>query len=47
VNVNAPSRSRTDHEPSGGAKQSGWGREGPRWAIQEMTCLKMVSIAPS
>jgi acyl-CoA reductase-like NAD-dependent aldehyde dehydrogenase len=45
VNVNAPSRSRSDHEPSGGTKASGWGREGPRYAIREMSNLKMVSIA--
>src|SRR5574337_719896 len=29
VNVNAASRARTDQEPSGGTKQSGWGKEGP------------------
>ncbi|TAM74768.1 aldehyde dehydrogenase family protein [bacterium] len=46
VNINAPSRSRTDHEPSGGVKASGWGREGPRYAIREMSNLKMVSVHP-
>ena len=45
VNINSPSRSRTDHEPSGGAKASGWAKEGPRYAIEEMTYLRMVSIA--
>lgn len=45
VNVNAPSRSRSDHEPSGGTKASGWGREGPRYAIREMSNLKMISVA--
>jgi acyl-CoA reductase-like NAD-dependent aldehyde dehydrogenase len=44
VNVNGPSRSRVDHEPSGGAKLSGWGLEGPRYAIEDMTQLKMVSV---
>lgn len=47
VNVNAPSRSRTDIEPSGGIKRSGWGKEGPRWAIETMTRLTMVSLKPS
>lgn len=44
VNVNGPSRSRVDHEPSGGAKLSGWGTEGPRYAIADMTRLKMISV---
>lgn len=47
VNVNGASRSRVDHEPSGGVKLSGWGKEGPRYAIEEMTYLRMVSIATS
>ena len=45
VNINGPSRSRTDHEPSGGTKRSGWGKEGPRYAIEEMSYLRMISIA--
>jgi len=45
VNVNAPSRARVDQEPSGGTKASGWGREGPRYAIREMSNLKMISVA--
>ena len=44
ININAASRARTDQEPSGGIKQSGWGKEGPRYAIEEMTDVKMVSI---
>lgn len=47
VNINAASRARTDQEPSGGVKQSGWGKEGPRHAIEEMTDLRMVTIAAS
>ena len=47
VNINAPSRFRTDHEPSGGVKASGWGREGPYYAIRELSNLKMVNISPS
>jgi acyl-CoA reductase-like NAD-dependent aldehyde dehydrogenase len=45
VNVNGPSRARVDHEPSGGTKLSGWGTEGPRYAIEAMTYLRMVSVA--
>ncbi|MDB5042838.1 MAG: Aldehyde Dehydrogenase [Candidatus Eremiobacteraeota bacterium] len=47
VNINAPSRSRVDHEPSGGVKASGWGREGPYYAIREFSNLKMVTVAGS
>jgi acyl-CoA reductase-like NAD-dependent aldehyde dehydrogenase len=35
---------RIDHMPYGGNKESGVGREGPRFAIEEMTTLKMVVI---
>lgn len=44
VNINGASRARLDHEPSGGTKGSGWGREGPRYAIEDMTYLRMVSL---
>lgn len=33
---------RADHMPYGGVKQSGTGREGPRYAIEEMTELKLI-----
>jgi acyl-CoA reductase-like NAD-dependent aldehyde dehydrogenase len=33
---------RMDHMPYGSAKQSGAGREGPRYAIEEMTELKLI-----
>jgi len=33
---------RMDHMPYGGAKHSGLGREGPRYAVEEMTELKFV-----
>jgi acyl-CoA reductase-like NAD-dependent aldehyde dehydrogenase len=33
---------RMDHMPYGGMKHSGLGREGPRYAIEEMTDLKLV-----
>ena len=35
---------RIDHMPYGGVKDSGIGREGPRYAIEEMTELKTVVI---
>ncbi len=47
VNINGASRSRVDHEPSGGVKASGWGTEGPRYAIEDMTDLKMISLVPA
>ncbi|MBI5881758.1 MAG: aldehyde dehydrogenase family protein [Elusimicrobia bacterium] len=37
---------RVDHMPYGGNKQSGIGREGVRFAAEEMTNLKMVVIRP-
>jgi acyl-CoA reductase-like NAD-dependent aldehyde dehydrogenase len=33
---------RADHMPYGGVKESGNGREGPRYAIEEMTELKLI-----
>ena len=33
---------RADHMPYGGVKESGTGREGPRYAIEEMTEIKLV-----
>ena len=33
---------RADHMPYGGVKESGTGREGPRYAIDEMTELKLI-----
>jgi acyl-CoA reductase-like NAD-dependent aldehyde dehydrogenase len=33
---------RADHMPYGGVKQSGTGREGPRYAIEEMTEMKLI-----
>lgn len=47
LNVNGPSRGRTDFQPYGGVKESGWGREGPRYAIEAMTDVRMVTLAPS
>lgn len=35
---------RVDHMPYGGVKESGYGREGIKYAVEEMTELKFVSI---
>jgi acyl-CoA reductase-like NAD-dependent aldehyde dehydrogenase len=37
---------RVDHMPYGGVKQSGFGREGLRYAIEEMTEMKLVAFNP-
>ena len=37
---------RVDHMPYGGVKHSGFGREGVRYAIQEMTELKLLTFNP-
>lgn len=42
VVINGSSNFRLDHWPYGGVKNSGIGREGPRFAIQEMTEMKMI-----
>lgn len=38
---------RIDHMPFGGVKDSGQGREGLRWAMEEMTELKLMVITPA
>lgn len=47
VMINDVPTFRVDHMPYGGNKKSGVGREGPRFAIEDMTTLKMVVINPS
>ena len=37
---------RVDHMPYGGEKDSGFGREGLRWAIEEMTQLRLLVVKP-
>jgi acyl-CoA reductase-like NAD-dependent aldehyde dehydrogenase len=44
VMINEVPTFRVDHMPYGGVKDSGIGREGVKYAIQEMTELKMVGI---
>jgi acyl-CoA reductase-like NAD-dependent aldehyde dehydrogenase len=43
VHVNETSSSRVDVMPYGGVKDSGFGREGPRYAINEMTDERLVT----
>jgi acyl-CoA reductase-like NAD-dependent aldehyde dehydrogenase len=45
VIVNGPSRWRLDHMPYGGVKRSGIGREGPRYAIEDMSELRLLVLA--
>jgi acyl-CoA reductase-like NAD-dependent aldehyde dehydrogenase len=44
VLINDSATTRADHMPYGGVKDSGIGREGPRFAIEEMTDIRMVSF---
>ena len=44
VMVNDVSTFRVDHMPYGGVKLSGFGREGVRYAIEEMTEMKLVTV---
>jgi acyl-CoA reductase-like NAD-dependent aldehyde dehydrogenase len=46
VIVNDASTYRTDLMPYGGVKESGLGREGPRYAIEEMTEVRLVVMRP-
>jgi acyl-CoA reductase-like NAD-dependent aldehyde dehydrogenase len=38
---------RVDHMPYGGVKDSGFGREGPRYAIEEMSELRLLVLNPA
>jgi glyceraldehyde-3-phosphate dehydrogenase (NADP+) len=44
ININGGTQFRADMMPYGGLKDSGTGKEGPRYAVQEMTELKMVIV---
>ena len=46
IMINDTSIYRVDHMPYGGNRMSGIGREGVRFAVEEMTNLRMVCIAP-
>ena len=47
VHINESSSSRVDLVPFGGVKDSGLGREGPRYAMQEMTEERLITISMS
>ena len=47
VHINEPSSSRVDLMPFAGVKDSGLGREGPKYAMQEMTEERLVTISLS
>jgi acyl-CoA reductase-like NAD-dependent aldehyde dehydrogenase len=47
VHINETSSSRVDLMPYGGVKDSGTGLEGPRYAIEEMTEQRLISIGPA
>jgi acyl-CoA reductase-like NAD-dependent aldehyde dehydrogenase len=44
VYVNDSATFRSDHQPYGGVRDSGIGREGPRFAVEEMTDIRFVSF---
>ena len=44
VMINEIPTFRADHMPYGGVKGSGFGREGPRYAVEEMTELRLISF---
>jgi succinate-semialdehyde dehydrogenase/glutarate-semialdehyde dehydrogenase len=45
VHINETSSSRVDVMPYGGSKASGFGREGPHYAVREMSEERMVTLA--
>jgi succinate-semialdehyde dehydrogenase/glutarate-semialdehyde dehydrogenase len=47
VHINEPSTSRVDLMPFSGVKQSGLGREGPKYAMEEMTEERLITISLS
>jgi acyl-CoA reductase-like NAD-dependent aldehyde dehydrogenase len=44
VHINETPSSRVDMMPYGGTKDSGFGREGPRYTVQEMSEERMVTL---
>jgi acyl-CoA reductase-like NAD-dependent aldehyde dehydrogenase len=47
VVINGPSRWRVYHMPYGGVKASGWGREGPRYSVEDMTEERLLVLGPA
>jgi succinate-semialdehyde dehydrogenase/glutarate-semialdehyde dehydrogenase len=45
LHINETSSSRVDSMPYGGVKDSGFGREGPAYAVREMTDERVVTIS--
>ena len=45
VHINETSSSRVDLMPYSGAKDSGSGREGPKYAIEEMTEERLITLS--
>jgi succinate-semialdehyde dehydrogenase/glutarate-semialdehyde dehydrogenase len=45
VHINESSSSRVDLIPFSGVKDSGLGREGPKYAMQEMTEERLITIS--
>lgn len=45
VHINEPSSSRVDLMPFSGVKESGLGREGPKYAMQEMTEERVITLS--
>jgi succinate-semialdehyde dehydrogenase/glutarate-semialdehyde dehydrogenase len=45
VHINESSSSRVDLMPFGGVKDSGMGREGPKYAMREMTEERLITIS--
>jgi succinate-semialdehyde dehydrogenase/glutarate-semialdehyde dehydrogenase len=46
IHINEPSSSRADVMPFGGVKDSGFGHEGPDYAVREMTEERLVTFNP-
>ncbi|HLZ62444.1 MAG TPA: aldehyde dehydrogenase family protein [Ktedonosporobacter sp.] len=44
--INGTSSTRADGMPYGGMKESGFGKEGPHYAIQEMSIARLVMLGP-
>jgi len=47
VHINEPSSSRVDLMPFAGVKDSGVGREGPKYAMREMTEERLITVSLS